>query len=152
MARRSLQHWLHGLWLPAALLAACGSPSSPAAPSTAGYPPSSFPTPIPITGYPAGTEAVLPPAGVNVPPEAAPVVTAATNDLAQRTGIAAGSIQVVAVTQQSWPDASLGCPLDGHLYAQVVTSGYRVVLDAGGQRYAYHTDLASAVLCEQDQP
>jgi hypothetical protein len=79
-------------------------------------------------------------------------VSAATADLAQRTGVAADSIQLVEVTPQQWPDASLGCPAEGQLYAQVVTDGYRIVLDAGGQHYAYHTDMFNATLCEQDQP
>jgi hypothetical protein len=36
------------------------------------------------------------------------------------------------------------------MYAQVITPGYRVVLEAGGQRYEYHTDTGRfVVLCEK---
>jgi hypothetical protein len=77
-------------------------------------------------------------------------VAQAVADLALRAGVEAAAVQIVEVTAQSWPDASLGCPVEGQLYAQVVTEGYRIVLEAGGARYAYHTDQVTATYCAQD--
>ena len=49
-----------------------------------------------------------------------------------------------------WSDASLGRPQPGMMYAQVITPGYLVVLEADGQQYTYHTDTARfAVLREE---
>lgn len=45
-----------------------------------------------------------------------------------------------------WPDTSLGVPLPGVLYAQVVTPGYRVRLSIDGRPAVYHTDLGERVV------
>ena len=59
-------------------------------------------------------------------------------DLAGQLGIAAEAITVRSVEAVEWPDASLGCPKPGMMYAQVITPGYRIVLEANGQSYEYH--------------
>jgi len=55
-------------------------------------------------------------------------------------GVDANSLQLVSVEAVEWPDASLGCPEPDMMYAQVVTPGYRIVLDAQGQTIELHTD------------
>jgi hypothetical protein len=51
-----------------------------------------------------------------------------------------------------WPDASLGCPLPGMTYAQVLTPGHRVILATGGRTYEYHTDNHDRIiLCTEDE-
>lgn len=67
-------------------------------------------------------------------------VQLAVADLSQRTGVPAEQIAVVSLEEVTWPDTSLGNPQPGMFYAQVLTPGYRVVLDAADQRYEYHTD------------
>lgn len=67
-------------------------------------------------------------------------VQLAVADLAQRTGVAADQIAVASLEEVTWPDTSLGNPQPGMFYAQVLTPGYRVTLEAAGQRYEYHTD------------
>ena len=66
------------------------------------------------------------------------VVELAVADLAGQLGIAAEAITVHSVAAVEWPDASLGCPKPGMMYAQVITPGYRIVLEANGQSYEYH--------------
>ena len=39
-----------------------------------------------------------------------------------------------------WPNASIGCPLEGQTYAQVVTPGYRLDFRFEGETYEVHTD------------
>ncbi|MBI4344218.1 MAG: hypothetical protein HY555_01385 [Euryarchaeota archaeon] len=75
-------------------------------------------------------------------------VRAAQEDLASRLGLDPGKIVVVRAEAREWPDTSLGCPLGGMFYAQVITPGYRAVLEAGGRLYEYHTDQERAVYCE----
>jgi hypothetical protein len=49
-----------------------------------------------------------------------------------------------------WSDASLGCPQEGMMYAQVITPGYLIVLEAQGQTFEYHTDQGTnVVLCQK---
>ncbi len=74
-------------------------------------------------------------------------VRAAQADLASRLGLDPGKIAVVRTEVREWPDTSLGCPQEGMFYAQVITPGYRVVLEAGGRLYEYHTDQERAVYC-----
>ena len=66
-------------------------------------------------------------------------------------GLSTGEIRLASVDAVEWSDASLGCPQPGMMYAQVITPGYRVVLEAEGQQYTYHTDTGQyAVLCGED--
>ena len=85
------------------------------------------------------------------PPRPGPVaapVEPARQDLAQRLGVKAEDIAVQAVEAVEWSDASLGCPQLGMMYAQVITPGYRIRLQAGDQIYEYHSDQRRAILCE----
>ena len=77
----------------------------------------------------------------------------AVDYLADELGIPAEDIDVMSVTAYEWPDASLGCPEPGKSYAQVVTPGYRVILEADGERYEVHTDERgpTVVICEPNQ-
>jgi len=68
---------------------------------------------------------------------------AARRALARRLGISAGEIRVLSIGEKSWPDSSLGCPEEGRFYLQVVTPGYAVRLEAGGQIHEYHVDEAA---------
>lgn len=70
---------------------------------------------------------------------------------ARLVGVAPDQVTVVSVQGVDWPDTSLGCPRPGHMYAQVITQGYRVILEAKGQRFEYHTDMGNrAVLATVD--
>jgi hypothetical protein len=90
--------------------------------------------------------------GAAIPAEAAEVVAMAVADLAQRQEVEEDAIRVASVKAVQRRDASLGCPRKGMMYAQVITPGFRVVLEAGGEAYAYHTSLRHAVLCTTDTP
>ncbi len=71
------------------------------------------------------------------------------SDLAQRLGIEEDGITVVSVTHVEWPDSGLGCPQPGMSYLQVITPGLKVVLEALGQEYVYHSGPDTFVLCEE---
>jgi hypothetical protein len=81
------------------------------------------------------------------------IVTLATAGLAQRLDVPEEKITVESVEVVQWPDAGLGCPQPGMIYAQVITPGYRVLLEVDGQAYEIHTDTGQAmVLCEWEGP
>ena len=73
-------------------------------------------------------------------------IALAVTDLSQQLSLPEASILVDSVEAVQWPDASLGCPQPGMLYAQVETPGYLIVLAAGDQTYAYHTDRNQHVI------
>jgi hypothetical protein len=61
-------------------------------------------------------------------------------ELASALGLETDDVEIVSIEQVDWPDSSLGCPAPGESYATVITPGFRIVLEAGGQRYEYHAD------------
>jgi hypothetical protein len=74
-------------------------------------------------------------------------------DLSRRIGAARDQINVVETQRVQWPDSSLGCPEPGMAYLMVITPGYRIVLEAGGQEHYYHTnDNDYFVYCPESQP
>lgn len=76
------------------------------------------------------------------------MVERAATALAADLGIERGAVTVTRVERTEWPDSSLGCPEPGKAYLQVITPGYRVVLDANGRSYEYHTNLRDlAIRC-----
>lgn len=76
------------------------------------------------------------------------VFAAVIDDAAVRFGVSPEEVNLVDVTEAEWPDSSLGCPRPGEVYAQVITPGYLVRLEIGGETVEYHTDTAGRfVLC-----
>lgn len=70
-------------------------------------------------------------------------------------GVDPETLKVVEVTFTEWPDASLGCPDPNKMYAQVITLGYRIVVqDANGTTFELHTNLGGThwVWCENGKP
>ncbi len=65
-------------------------------------------------------------------------VTYAKKDLAKRLDIPANAIKVLEHEEATWPDASLGMPEPGQMYAQMLTEGYRIIIEAEGKQYQYH--------------
>ena len=79
------------------------------------------------------------------------LVMQAKEDLAGRLSVGVDQIGLVEAKAVEWPDASLGCPEPGRVYAQVITPGYRIVLEASGERYEYHSDTQQRVVCCEPQ-
>lgn len=81
------------------------------------------------------------------------IIELVVRDLALRLKLDRDQIQVLSIESVEWVDAGLGCPLPGMGYAQVVTPGYRVTLEAEGDAYLYHTDTKQVfVLCREGDP
>ena len=118
---------LQGLMVSAALMTAVACGTSPSTTPLPTPTTTASPRATPLTAYP-------------------PVVRQTVEDLARAVSRPASAITVVNVEDVQWADASLGCPQPGHVYAQVVTPGYRVILAVGGQQYDYHTDRAGHIV------
>ena len=74
-------------------------------------------------------------------------VALAKKTLSGKLGVGTEAVQVDKAEPVDWPDASLGCPEKGMMYAQMITSGHKVVLKAGGKAYAVHVGAGRAVVC-----
>ena len=65
------------------------------------------------------------------------IISKARRDLAQRLGLIEREITEVGVEQTDFPDAALGAPVADEMSAQVITPGWRIHLQAGGDIYEY---------------
>lgn len=66
-------------------------------------------------------------------------VEKARKDLAGRLNIDAGAIKE-SVEDSDFPDMALGAAEDGEMSGQMITSGWRIRLDANGKNYEYRAD------------
>jgi hypothetical protein len=91
------------------------------------------------------------PAAVPLPPGSEAAIAAAVADLTTTQGLPPDQLTVLSVTATDWPDTSLGCPQEGMMYAQVITPGYLIILQAQGQQYEYHTNQTgqNVILCQK---
>lgn len=95
--------------------------------------------PVPVPPAPTGESAQL-------DPTSAPMVELARQALAKELGIQVDAVKLVQLEAVEWNDGSLGCPKPGVMYLQVITPGYRVILEAQGKQYTYHTDTRRQVV------
>lgn len=83
-------------------------------------------------------------------PALEPLVTIALEDLSDRLNVDIGQIVVIEAELVTWPDASLGCPQPGMVYAQVPVDGTLIRLEVAGKVYEYHGGgWIDPFLCEQ---
>jgi hypothetical protein len=81
------------------------------------------------------------------------LIEIAQEDLVQRLSIPTTQINLVEITEAEWSDSSLDCPQPGMEYLQVITPGYRILLEANGIQYEYHSNRdAYVVYCENRVP
>ena len=76
----------------------------------------------------------------------------ARRNLAGRLGVPELEVKPSALRRTTWPDASLGCPRPGEVYAQVATEGFVIELQVAETRYSYHTDQQRVVFCPEKSP
>ena len=70
----------------------------------------------------------------------AEVEAAARKYLASELEVDEADLRLDSSESVQWSDASLGCPQEGMMYAQVITPGYRLVFDHAGTSHAVHTN------------
>jgi hypothetical protein len=65
-------------------------------------------------------------------------------------------LSLQSANAKQWPDGALGCPQDGQVYPQVVTSGFLLIFTDTAQsvQYPVHTGPTAAqmLLCQNGQP
>lgn len=53
--------------------------------------------------------------------------------LADWLGVSSAKLEVVEAESRTWADSSIGCPVDGYLYATALEPGYRFKLESESQ-------------------
>jgi hypothetical protein len=136
-------------------VAACGSAQSTTSPAD--------PTQVPASAHAEiANPSEIPPVNTKeIPPELAGTpefgITSTPNpdlveailivktDLSNQLNIDMDQITLLRAVEIIWPDTSLGCPESGKGYAQVLTPGYLIQLEAGGVVYEYHADTKNTL-------
>ena len=112
-------------------------------------------TSIPETDVSGDKEAQIPISAGIVPASSVSLkqqVAGALEDLAERTGIAKGSIKVSQARTVTWGSSAVGCPKDGMSYTQAIVPGVLVMLEADGTVYRYHGRMNSKLFyCPDDR-
>lgn len=81
------------------------------------------------------------------------LIDKAVQDLSERLGIEPDEITLVEAREVVWSNASLGCPQPGMAYADVLTSGYLIILNANNFEFEYHAGKKSEVFyCQNPEP
>ncbi len=83
------------------------------------------------------------PAKVASGPEAVAIST-----VAAETGLAPDQFNVISSEAVNFSDASLGCPQPGMAYPQVITPGYRVLVEGGGQSFDVRVSGNRGRICD----
>lgn len=61
-------------------------------------------------------------------------------DLAERLGVSEDEIKEESVEQADFPDMALGAPIEDEMSGQMMTSGWRIRLAAGGGSHEYRAN------------
>lgn len=77
------------------------------------------------------------------------LVNEAKADLSTRASVLPDEIALKSAQAVEWRDASLGCPAPGMFYAQMITPGYLIVLEAGGKEWEYHASNTRVMWCDK---
>ena len=83
---------------------------------------------------------------LNPDPNAQRMTQLAKESMAKKFKVSEDQVHLSSVEAMIWPDASLGCPRAGEIYAQVLTPGFQILFEANGQSASYHTDDTSRVI------
>jgi hypothetical protein len=106
-----------------------------------------FPT---VSGLDETTNQAQPLYG-DISDELKPVADKAIGSLLNTPGlnIAPSQITVVSATEEIFPNTALGCEKEGMAYSEVISPGYKVLLQANELFYDYRLDKADqVVLCK----
>jgi hypothetical protein len=72
------------------------------------------------------------------------------DDLSQRFGVNPDLVKIQTIESVEWSDSSLGNPQPGEVYSQVITPGFRMLLEVDGSVYLYHTSMDRVVFVESE--
>lgn len=80
------------------------------------------------------------PTPTHIPVDLTPAQRAALTALSENTGLPVDEIKLVSTEAVEWPDGCLGVQEEGLACTQVITPGFRIILDANGRQVEYRTN------------
>ncbi|MBP7692776.1 MAG: hypothetical protein KA764_12700 [Anaerolineales bacterium] len=80
--------------------------------------------------------------------DAVPAQLAAIKALSVSTGVPVDQVRVLSTERVDWPDGCLGVPATETACPAAATPGFRIMLEAAGQRHRFHTTLTGSAVVE----
>lgn len=80
----------------------------------------------------------------------ASAIQRAREDLAGRLKIKPDDVHDGSVTEKEFPDMSLGAPVGDEMSAQMISSGWQIILKADGKNFEYRADKNQLRLVDFD--
>jgi len=80
------------------------------------------------------------PTSTHIPVDLTPAQRAALSALSDITGLTADKITLVSTEAVTWTDGCLGVPRMGVMCTQALVEGFKIVLEADGKQYEFHTN------------
>jgi hypothetical protein len=77
----------------------------------------------------------------------ASVVDPVVAEISRISGVPVAEVKIISAEAVTFPDGSLGCPVPGMAYTQMMTDGYKIVAAAGGTTYDYRGTGSSFRRC-----
>src|SRR5512133_705418 len=87
--------------------------------------------------------------GESVVPAAA---VSAQKVLAQKLGVTLEQVKILNAEAVEWNNGCLGVQMPGRMCTQMITPGYKVTLESGGQQYEFHTNQAGSLVVAATAP
>jgi hypothetical protein len=86
------------------------------------------------------------PTPTHIPVDLTPAQRAAINALMEELSLSADKIKLVSTEAMTWPDGCLGIVRMGVMCTQTEVPGFKIVLEADGQKYEFHTNRDGSVV------
>ena len=80
------------------------------------------------------------PTPTHIPVDLTPAQRAALTALSENLGLSVEEIKLVSAEAVEWPDGCLGVQEEGLVCTQVITPGFRIILEAKGRQVEYRTN------------
>ncbi len=105
------------------------------------------------TQSPEGTPTTEPTAEpTHVPVDIPPVQRKAIDAAIQALGLPADQVKFISIEAVDWPNGCLGVTRMGVMCTQNVVPGFRIILEANGKQYEFHTNLDATVVAPSNGP
>jgi hypothetical protein len=80
--------------------------------------------------------------GDNIGKEYPEPVLEIVEQITERYGLNVNQVTILSAEQVEWPNACLGLAGEDEMCAEVITPGWKIVLESGDKEYTFHTDLS----------
>jgi hypothetical protein len=119
-------------------LTACAQPTA-----TGTVPPPgsvATPTTVVVPPSPTGVPTEVPPTPTHPPVDLTPAQLAAIQAASKKYNVPVDQIKIVSTEAVTWPTGCLGVVIPGVLCTDMIVDGFRIIMDAKGQQFEFHTN------------